>query len=106
MQDDDQNHSPKANDSEDILKELGFEPNDDNYESPVWSDSDIQSWGDGQNLPKENEPTSKIKLCTTDSDSEVKPRHDAHSMNESQASPAKQKSDMQEGSADNKVLTK
>ena len=107
IEDADRKPSPKAYTSGDILTELGLDPNDDPYESPVWSDSDVQSWGDGQNIPTENEPikaTSKIELCTTESESDIRPGNAAHKRTESQTSPAKHATDKQEGGADDKVL--
>ena len=87
-----------------MLKELGLEPIDENYESPVWSDSDADSWGDEKNVQNEIEPNKSLtSIKNTGLNTDKKPIDSAH-INESLASQSLSKSNMQEGSADNKVL--
>ena len=104
LKDADLKESPTQNKNNDMLKELGLEPIDDNYESPVWSDSDADSWGDEKNVQNEIEPRKSLtRIKTTDHDTDKNPL-DSANINESLASPSLSKSNMQKGSADNMVL--
>ena len=90
-------------DDNDMLKELGLEPNDGVYESPVWSDSDADSWGDDSKFQKENEPTKQLSSSQDIGDN--KPVH-GMSSKQPQSIHSSPRSDSQEGSVDNKVLAK
>ena len=90
-------------DNNDMLKELGLEPNDGVYESPVWSDSDVDSWGDDSKFQKDLEPSKRLSISKDISDNKPVQGtiselplsiHSSHNF------------DSQEGNVDNKVLAK
>ena len=83
-----------------MLKEFGLEPVDDNYESPVWSDSDADSWGDEENVQNIEPNEAFTSTKNTEPDTDKKLIHSSH-INECLASPSLSK---QEGSIDNKVI--
>lgn len=95
--------SNQNNDNDDMLKDLGLEPNDDVYESPVWSDSDVDSWGEDSNIKagqgkplivsnNEEKSVEKAKLSMSIKD------------NISVSSTSAPDYALEEGSGDNKVL--
>ena len=93
-----------SNDNDDILKDLGLEPNDDLYESPVWSDSDVDSWGEDSNL--KTGQGKQLTLSKNEVESVEKPKLSTSIQeNISISSTSAPKYALGEGNGDNKVLT-